>query len=132
MPHKNPSYRKMASTARRRKMWRRMTLIVCLTFTLAYFLPNLVANWLHLGDRVVESMKPYSPYDFEREAWLAGQEAGQKNESMTGPEYEKYYKKRISEVAPKKTTDTLKVYDFAFDAGYKKTSDYKKRYIKKR
>lgn len=132
MPYRDLSYRKMVAAQRRRKTWRRMTLVVCLTFALAYFLPNLVSSWLHLGNQVVESMKTYSPYDFEREAWLAGQETGKKNESMTSPEFHKYYKERISEVAPEKTTGTFKVYDFAFDAGYKKTSDYNKRYIKKR
>lgn len=131
MPPRNLSYSKMVQAARRRRTLRRMTLIVCLTFVMAYFLPNLVSGWRELGDRVVESMKPYSPYDFEREAWLAGQEAGQSNESMTKREYNMYYKKRITEAAPKKTRDTLKIYDFAFDAGYKKTSDYEKRYIKK-
>lgn len=131
MPRRNLSYRKMVHSARRRKALKRMTFIVCLTFVMAYFLPNVVSGWRKLGDQVVDSMKHYSPYDFEREAWLAGQEAGQENESMTKREYDMYYKKRVTEAAPKKTRDTLKIYDFAFDAGYKTTSDYDKRYIKK-
>ena len=132
MKHSSFSYRKLVARMRRRKMVRRTALVVGLAFAFAWFLPSLVTGWLNLGDQVVVSTQPYRPYDFEREAWLAGQIAGQENESMTGPEYLKYYKKKVSEAAPDKTTKTLKIYDFAFDAGYKKTSDFEKRYIKKK
>ena len=132
MRHANFSYRRLVARVRRRKAMRRTALVLGLTLALAWFLPSLVTGWLNLGDQVVVSMHPYRPYDFEREAWLAGQLAGKENESMTKVEFDKYFRKEVSDRALLKTKKTFLIYDFAFDAGYKKTSDYNKRFTKKR
>jgi hypothetical protein len=87
--------------------------------------------WRNLGDMVVESMKPYRPYDIERKAWLAGQQVGEQEEGMTKPEFREIYQKSVTKDTPQQTTDTFKAFDFAFSAGYRKTSDYDKRYKKK-
>lgn len=132
MPYRSRSYRKIVMAAKRRRMIRRVTIIVCLSFLLAYFVPDMFNAWRHLGDRVMEeSVRTYRPYDIEREALLAGQQVGQQEEGMTKPEYREMYKRSIVKSAPRKTSETFEVFDFAFSAGYRKTSEYNKRYKKK-
>ena len=116
----------------RRMLQRRVLVILCLTIFLAWALPSIIAGWNSMGNNVVDSMRGWQPYDFERRAKLAGERLGESKKDLSKSQFRELFKKELKGAGAKDIKELFKENDFAFEGGYKKTSDYNKRYRRKK
>ncbi len=113
----------------RRMLQRRVLVILCLTIFLAWALPSVIAGWNIMGNNVVDSMRGWQPYDFERRAKLAGEKLGESaQKDLSKSQFRNLFDKELKGAGAKDIKELFKENDFAFEGGYKKTSDYNKRY----
>ncbi len=117
----------------RRMLQRRVLVILCLTIFLAWALPSVIAGWNSMGNNVVDSMRGWQPYDFERRAKLAGERLGESaQKDLSKSQFRNLFDKELKGAGAKDIKELFKENDFAFEGGYKKTSDYNKRYRRKK
>ncbi len=128
MPQSYRTYRKRVNAQRRRMLQRRVLVILCLTIFLAWALPSIIAGWNIMGNNVVDSMRPWQPYDFERRAKMAGERLGEEKKDLSKSQIREIYKRELKGAGSKDIKELFKDNDFAFESGYKASSDYKKRY----
>jgi len=131
MPLSYRTYRKRMVAQQRRMLWRRVLVVLCLTLFLAWALPSVIAGWNIMGNNVVDSMRGWQPYDFERRAKLAGERLGEEMKDLSKPQVRELYNRELKGAGSKDIKELFKDNDFAFEDGYKKTSDYNKRYRRK-
>ncbi|MEE9519106.1 MAG: hypothetical protein V3V93_02470 [bacterium] len=132
MPKSYRTYRKRMLSQHRRMLQRRVLVILCLTIFLAWALPSVIAGWNIMGNNVVDSMRGWQPYDFERRAKLAGERLGESGrKDMSKSQIRNLYTRELKGAGAKDIKELFKENDFAFEGGYKKTSDYNKRYRRK-
>ena len=112
----------------RRMLQRRVLVVLCLTLFLAWALPSIIAGWNTMGNSVVDSMQGWQPYDFERRAKMAGERLGESKKDLSKAQVRALFIKELKGAGAKDIKELFKDNDFAFEDGYKKTSDYKKRY----
>ena len=119
-------------TKHRRMLQRRVLVILCLTIFLAWALPSIIAGWNTMGNSVVDSMQGWQPYDFERRAKLAGERLGESGKKdLSKSQFREIFNRELKGAGAKDIKELFKDNDFAFEDGYKKTSDYKKSYRRK-
>ena len=128
MPQSYRTYRKRMVAQHRRMLQRRVLLILCLTLFLAWALPSVIAGWNIMGNSVVDSMRGWQPYDFERRAKMAGERLGEEKKDLSKPQFRELYERELKGAGSKDIKELFRENDFAFEDGYKRTSDYKKRY----
>ncbi len=116
----------------RRMLRRRVLVILCLTLFLAWALPSIIVGWNIMGNNVVDSMRGWQPYDFERRAKLAGERLGESKKDLSKAQFRELFTKELKGAGAKDIKELFKENDFAFEGGYKKTSDYNKRYRRKK
>ena len=132
MPQSYRTYRKRMLSQHRRMLQRRVLVILCLTIFLAWALPSVIAGWNIMGNNEVDSMRGWQPYDFERRAKLAGERLGESTQKdLSKSQFRNLFDKELKGAGAKDIKELFKENDFAFEGGYKKTSDYKKRYRRK-
>ncbi len=115
----------------RRMLQRRVLVVLCLTIFLAWALPSIIAGWNTMGNSVVDSMQGWQPYDFERRAKMAGERLGESKKDLSKAQVRALFIKELKGAGAKDIKELFKGNDFAFEDGYKKTSDYNKRYRRK-
>ncbi len=128
MPQSYRTYRKRMLAQQRRMLRRRVLVILCLTLFLAWALPSVIAGWNTMGNNVVDSMRGWQPYDFERGAKLAGERLGESaQKDLSKSQFRNLFNRELKGAGSKDIKELFKDNDFAFEDGYKKTSNYKKR-----
>ncbi len=133
MPQSYRTYRKRMLSQHRRMLQRRVLFVLCLTLFLAWALPSVIAGWNTMGNNVVDSMQGWQPYDFERRAKLAGERLGESGKKdLSKSQFRNLYNRELKGAGSKDIKELFRGNDFAFEDGYKKTSDYNKRYRRKR
>ncbi len=125
------THRKRMLSQHRRMLQRRVLFVLCLTLFLAWALPSVIAGWNTMGNNVVDSMQGWQPYDFERRAKMAGERLGEEKKDLSKAQIRALFIKELKGAGAKDIKELFKDNDFAFEDGYKKTSDYKKRYRRK-
>lgn len=128
MPQSYRAYRKRMVAQHRRMLQRRVLVILCLTIFLAWALPSIIAGWNTMGNNVVDSMRGWQPYDFERRAKMAGERLGEEKKDLSKPQFRALFHKELKGAGSKDIKELFRENDFAFEGGYKRSSDYKKRY----
>ena len=131
MPQSYRTYRKRMVAQHRRMLQRRVLLILCLTLFLAWALPSVIAGWNIMGNNVVDSMRGWQPYDFERRAKQAGERLGEAKKDLSKSQFREIYIRELKGAGSKDIKELFKDNDFAFEGGYKRSSDYRKRYRRK-
>ena len=115
-----------------RMLQRRVLVILCLTIFLAWALPTIIAAWNIMGNGVVDSMRGWQPYDAERQAKLIGERLGESGKKdMSKSQIRNLYTRKLKGASDRDIKELFKENEFAFESGYKKTSDYNKRYRRK-
>ena len=115
----------------RRMLQRRVLVVLCLTLFLAWALPSIITGWNIMGNNVVDSVRPWQPYDFERRAKMAGERLGEAKKDLSKPQIWELYKRELKGAGSKDIKELFKENEFAFEDGYKGSSDYNKRYRRK-
>ncbi len=122
------TYRKRVLAQHRRMLQRRVLVVLCLTIFLAWALPSIIVGWNIMGNNVVDSMRGWQPYYFERRAKEAGERLGEEMKDLSKPQIRELYNRELKEAGAKDIKELFKDNDFAFESGYTRSSDYKKRY----
>ncbi|MDA2916406.1 hypothetical protein MYX64_06150 [Nitrospinae bacterium AH_259_B05_G02_I21] len=109
-----------------RRKRRRAMLVGFLIVALAFSMSSLVTGWQWMSNRLAHR-PDYAPRDFERTAFLAAQKLGAEKPNMTRPDVRKFYERQLEKGNSQNVKEILQTNSFAFEAGYNKISNFKKR-----
>jgi hypothetical protein len=112
---------------RRRLMLWLATLVVGVGALIAWNLPTLVAGW----HRTTLGEARYVPFDFERQAWLAGQRLGTEQPALSKSERQKIFEQELENLALPGAVQGIERHLSAFEAGYEKGASGARRNLRK-